>query len=821
MNVRIFLSGLILLLPVALKAQYTPAPNSSEIKLSLEKLNVVGSVLYMAAHPDDENTRLLSYLSKERKLRTGYLSLTRGDGGQNLIGNEQGELLGLIRTQELLAARSTDGAEQFFSRAKDFGFSKTAEETFQIWGKEQILADAVWVIRNFRPDVIITRFPEDARAGHGQHAASAIIAREAFSAAADPARFPEQLKFVKPWQAKRLLWNTFNFGGTNTTSEDQIKVNVGVFNPLLGKSYGEIAAESRSNHKSQGFGSARQRGEALEYFSPVAGEMAKQDIFEGVDQSWGRIKGAKAIGDLIRTANQNFKPENPSLTVAPLLHILKQIDKIDDSYWKSYKAKETSELIAASAGLWFEAIAEDAAEPVSTGFKVTEQAILNSDLKVSFAMGNVAGLQSELTILKKGVLLSKTDSLRADKLSQPYWLSEKSKLGTYSFSNQQLVGFPENPDKLGVQFNFMIEGQLISFQRPVVFKSTDPVRGEVYQPLVIAPPVTATITENAYVFNGNTARNIQVQLKAFRDSASGILTPAIPAGWKVTPQKISFSLPNRNDEQTVSFMLTPAGNQNSGTVSVGVNVDSKAYHYGLKTVSYEHIPVQTLFPVSESRVERLDLKTDGKRIGYLAGAGDMVPESLKQLGYEVTFIDENQIVNGDLSRYDAIISGVRAYNVNNRLKFIQSKLMEYVNKGGTYLVQYNVNNPLVLKDIGPFPFKITRDRVTEEDAAVSILTPDNPVLNYPNKITSKDFDGWVQERGIYFLSDLDAHYIPVLGMNDKNEKSSNGSLVIADYGKGRFIYTSLVFFRQLPAGVPGAYRLFVNLIANKNRNKTE
>lgn len=817
MNLRTFFSGLVLILPFSIQAQYIPQPNSSEIKLALQKLNTLGTVLYIAAHPDDENTRLLSYLSKERKLRTGYLSITRGDGGQNLIGNEQGELLGLIRTQELLAARRMDGAEQFFTRANDFGYSKTSAETFRIWGKEQILADAVWVIRNFRPDVIITRFPEDGRAGHGHHAASAIIAREAFTAAADPKRFPEQLKLVKPWQAKRILWNTFNFGSTNTTSDDQLKLNVGVFNPLLGKGYGEIAAESRSNHKSQGFGSARQRGQAIEFFSHVAGDPPAKDLFEGIDQSWDKIRGGKAIGELVSQINQNFKAEEPSRSVPELIRLYKKIKELEDPYWKKQKEKETRDLIAGTAGLWFEAIAASASQAINKPFQVTIQAILNSDLSVSVSQGQAAGLQTTYVPLKAGILYTQTDSLKASSLSQPYWLNNKSEPGSYSFSGQELAGSPENPDPLSIRFHFNIEGEHIAFERPVMFKSTDPVRGEVYQPLVIAPPVTATIGEQSYVFTGNSARSIQVRLKSFKDASTGKLVPQVPEGWKVSPAVLDFSLLKKGDEQTVNFLVTPAGKTATGTLSFKINLDGQTYTRGLKVLSYEHIPVQTVFPLSESKLQRLDIQTDGKQIGYLAGAGDLIPESLRQIGFQVTAINENEILNGDLSKFDAIISGVRAYNVNDRLRFIQSKLMEYVKNGGTYLVQYNVSSPLVLTDIGPYPFKISRERVTEEDAKVTLLSPGHPILSYPNKISTKDFEGWVQERGVYFLSDLDSHYTSVLGMSDQNEKNGAASLVVTDHGKGRFVYTSLAFFRQLPAGVPGAYRLFVNLIANKNR----
>ena len=499
-----------------------------------------------------------------------------------------------------------------------------------------------------------------------------------------------------------------------------------------------------------------------------------------------------------------------------MLRILKSLSTLEDPYWKSKKQKETTDLIAATAGIWFEANASAPVQAVNQPFEITANTLLNSDVKIRFSMGKVAGQASAFSDLQKGILLSKTDSIQADQLSQPYWLNEKSKVGYYTFSNQLLAGTAENQAPLSIWFNFMINGQLVSYQRPVVFKSTDPVRGEVYQPLVIAPPVTATIAEKAYVFNENTPRSINVHLKGFLDNATGILEPQIPEGWKISPQKIDFSLNKKGDEEAVVFILTPSGNINSGHISMKIKLDGQTFNRGLKAILYEHIPVQTLFPLAESRVERLNLKTDGKQIGYLAGAGDLIPESLKQLGYNVTMINEDQILNGDLSRFNAIISGIRAYNVNARLKFIQPKLMEYVKSGGTYLVQYNVNNPLVLADIGPYPFKITRDRVTEEDAVVSILKPEHPVLNYPNKITLKDFDGWIQERGLYFLSDVDPKYDRILGMNDENEKSGEGSLIVADYGKGRFIYTSLVFFRQLPAGVPGAYRLFVNLIAKKN-----
>lgn len=788
---------LFILSPIFIKAQMQQL-NAAEIALGIEKLNVKGSVLYIAAHPDDENTRLLAYLAKEAKVRAGYLSLTRGDGGQNLIGNEQAELLGLIRTQELLAARKVDGAEQFFTRANDFGFSKTADESFKIWGKEQILADVVWVIRKFRPDVIITRFPEDSRAGHGHHAGSGILAREAFAAAADPKRFPEQLAYVKVWQAKRVLWNTFNFGGTNTTAPDQLKIDVGLYNPLVGKSYGEIAAISRTNHKSQGFGSTLQRGEAFEFFSHVAGEPAKNSIFDGINTSINN----QNIQSILTEIQQNFDVKQPELVLPALLKLKKATQNAD------FNHQLLDELILACAGVWIEANTPENVYAIGDVVPVRLQAIARTKLSVSVST-------SEKTIILEPNKLSSSDiRLSAENTTQPYWLQENHPIGQYLISKQELVGNPENPSQLAVKFKLIIDNQPIELSSPVVFKSTDPIVGERYQPLVIAPAVTATLSEKAYIFNGNSPKTISVTLKSFKNNAIGFLTPNLPKGWKSSTDKIDFNLPNKGDEQIVSFTVTP-GAETSGSLTLQVTVDGRIDDKGLKTISYPHIPNITIFPQATARLEKIALKVAGKNIAYIDGAGDLVPEALKEMGYAVTKLNPSQILIADLSKYDAIVTGVRLYNINADVKLIQPKLLKYVEDGGTLLIQYNVNNGLKTTNIGPYPFKLANKRVTEEDAKVNFLVPNHPALNYPNKITSKDFEGWVQERGLYFATDIDPKYSTILSMNDTGEATSDGSLLIADYGKGKFVYTSLVFFRELPAGVPGAYRLFANLLAAK------
>jgi LmbE family N-acetylglucosaminyl deacetylase len=812
MKNRLAFLSLLFAFPYILQAQSVAQLNAAEIRQGLASLNVAGSVLYIAAHPDDENTRLLAYLAKEKKVRTGYLSLTRGDGGQNLIGTEQAELLGLIRTQELLSARRMDGAEQFFSSANDFGFSKTSAETFKIWGKEKILSDVVWVIRKFRPDVIITRFPEDARAGHGHHQASAILAREAFSAAADPKRFPEQLRYVKPWQAKRIVWNTFNFGSTNTTAEDQLKIDVGVFNPLLGKGYGEIAAESRSNHKSQGFGSAKQRGTAVEYFLPVAGSPAAKDLFDGLNFNLSRDEGMDKVQSLLQTITAGYDAADPSKSINSLLQLKVMVKNLP------FKHAMLDELILACAGIWVESSVPQPFYGLGDQIPVTTNAIArvgtNFPMQISFEL---LGIEKAKTLLPNQ-LYTVVKPVSADHIgiTQPYWLVKKHPIGSYVIDSLTQLGFPELPAASAGTVRISFGKQYIDVKRPVIYKYTDPVKGEIYQPLVVGPPVTATMTDKAFVFNNITPRKILVSLKSFKAAQQGQLIPAVPKGWSVSPEKFDFNLQNKGGEQNAEFTITPGAEISSGIIAMNLKIEGKTYNQGWKEVGYDHIPQQTLFPLAEARAERIDLKFSGRKIGYIAGAGDLIPESLTQIGYQVIRLTEKQVINEDLSGYDAIITGVRLYNINEQIGLMQPKLMEYVKNGGTVLVQYNVNSPLKINDLGPYPFRLTRDRVTEEDARVTFLNPAHPALNYPNKITAGDFEGWIQELGLYFAADIDSHYTPLLSMHDTDEPAGNGSLLVADYGKGKYVYTSLSFFRELPAGVPGAYRLFVNLISKKS-----
>ncbi|MBV7529947.1 PIG-L family deacetylase [Chitinophaga sp. sic0106] len=818
--------ALLLLLTAGPRAfsQPTPVWNAADIKLQLKKLDTLGSVLYLAAHPDDENTRLLGYLAKEKLYRTGYLSLTRGDGGQNLVGNEQSELLGLIRTQELLAARRIDGAEQFFTRAQDFGFSKNPTETFSIWNTEKITKDVVWIIRKFQPDVIICRFPADSRAGHGHHTASAMLAAKAYELAADPKYAPEQFaKGVKPWQAKRLLWNTFNFGSNNTIADDQFKIDVGVFNPLLGKGFGEIASESRSQHKSQGFGVPAGRGSSYEYFATIKGNTPTSSLLDGVNQSWSRIDGGKAIGEMVDKVIAAYNMENPAASVPALLNIRKAIQALPDGYWRNLKLKETEQLIFACAGIWAEAYST--ANTVVPGYKMntTVQLINRGNIPVTIKNIDLPGLRNATSAqtLEYNKLTTFSNPVTVPEntpFSQPYWLSEPHPLGTYTITDPLLVGNPENIPALQATIDLTIGGADFTISRPLQYKYTDPVKGELYEPVVVAPPVVGNLTNQVFIFTGNTAQPVTVKLQAMADGVKGNISLKLPAGFVSKPASLPYDFNQKGDEQEFTFSLLPVktgGSNHVDTFEVQMATNGKVYTEGIQHIRYDHIPVITLFPPAQARLVTVDLKHNGNNLGYIPGAGDMVAASLRQVGYNVTELTEKDIMYGDLSRYDAIISGVRAYNTNSRMKYWQGKLMDYVKNGGTYLVQYNVNSPLVMNNMGPYPFSLSRDRVTEEDAAVKILNPSDPVLHYPNNISASDFNGWVQEIGLYYTAGADKSYDKLFAMNDKGESPLDGSTLVTSYGKGRYVYTSLSFFRQLPAGVPGAYRIFVNLISAK------
>lgn len=807
-------------------AQVKPL-SSSEILLNLKKLNVVGSAMHIAAHPDDENTLMLTYLSKERLVKTQYLALTRGDGGQNLIGPEQGEYIGIIRTQELLAARRIDGAEQLFSRAYDFGFSKTREETLKFWGENNILSDVVYHIRKNRPDVLITRFPPDARAGHGHHNSSAFLAELAFKMAGDPTKFPEQLKEVQAWQPKRIVWNSFSPGFTNQKPTDKgsfITVDIGGYNSYIGKSYAEIAAESRSSHKSQGFGSGANRNARIDFMMHKDGDPAEKDLFDGIDISWNRVKGSEQVAQLVDQAIRNYNVNYPASSVPVLVKIYRELGKLDpQNMYVQQKKAEVEVLLQNCLGLWFETNPVDYAVAQGDRATVRVNVVKRANYPMKLTRMQFWGAEKDTTLtldLKNNELSNFTFSTlvpKTTKISQPYWLEKPIKNGAFQIDDQSKLSTPENIPSLQTSFTFLIDNQFFTFTKPWVYKSTDPVDGEVYRPYEVRPEVTANVTEKVYVFADNQPKMVDILVKAHRSNVKGTVTFEVPAGWRVEPTEIPFDLLEKYQEKTVSVKVFPSAQQSEAKLKVITKTENGENAYSIRSVEYKHIPTQTIFPAATTALVKLDIKNKAKTIGYIAGAGDEVPAALQQMGCNVTLLDEGAL-SKNLSVYDAIVVGVRAYNTEDRIKYFQDKLMEYVKNGGTMVVQYVTaggfgGGTLKVKEMGPYPFKVGRDRVTEEDAEMRILQPNHPILNTPNKITPDDFKGWIQERGIYFAVEWDKNYTAIFSANDTEEAAKEGSLIYAPYGKGHFVYTGLVFFRELPGGVPGAYRLFANLIS--------
>ncbi len=825
----------LLLFPVTLRAQAPVVKNAAETALALKKLNVVGSVLYIAAHPDDENTALLAYLANERGVRTGYLSMTRGDGGQNLLGTEKGELLGVVRTQELLAARRIDGAEQFFTRAIDFGFTKSPEETLRIWGHDAALADVVWVIRLFRPDVIITRFPTTGEGGHGQHTASAILAVEAFDAAADPARFPEQLRDggVQTWKPKRLLWNAFNFrpGEKPKDADKLVSVDVGAYNALLGKSYTEIAAESRTMHKSQGQGTPTRRGASLNYFVHLKGEPATKDIFDGVDLSWRHIAGGEQIGQLLEEASRKYDAANPPASLPLLMRAYRGLEKLPrpepliEEPLVEAKRAALLEVIRACAELWIEAIAPEPSALPGVEVRVAMTLVNRSDFPFRFTGVSVFGLAvahpvgaAETNVeLKNNQPLTREFNLPTSwEYSQPYWLRDEPGKGLFTVKNQLLIGEPDANPALFIDVALSTGDGGLSFRVPVLFRWTDRVRGEMYRPVVVVPEVAVNLEDKTLVFPDRQPKQVRVNLKSNVAAAtSGTLRLKLPAGWSATPSEISVTLKSRDEEFKASFNITPPANATTAALNAEFESGGKTFTRGLLEIDYPHIPRQTLFPPARAKLVRLDLQKRGERIGYVMGSGDEIPDALRQVGYQVTLLSDEDLDSADLKDFDAIITGVRAYNTRARLRARQQRLLDYVSAGGTLIVQYNTSDAsLANVALGPYPFKLSsQDRVTVEEAPVRVLAPQDALLNAPNKISDADFEGWVQERGLYFTNDWDAKYTTLFETHDPGEKELSGSTLVARVGRGTYIYTSLSWFRQLPAGVPGAYRLFVNLIS--------
>lgn len=804
--------------------------SSGQIYHKIKKLGVLANVMYFAAHPDDENTRMISYLSNDIKADTRYVSLTRGDGGQNLIGSELKELLGVIRTQELLEARKIDGGSQRFSRAYDFGYSKNAEETIEIWDKDKVLSDAVWAFREFRPDIIINRFDHRTSGkSHGHHTASAIIALEAFTLASDPKAYSEQLKHAQIWNPRRIFFNTswWFYGGRDKFAKadksNLVAMDVGSFYPLLGMSNNEMAAYSRSMHKCQGMGSTPRRGTHMEYLELLGGDMPKDksSIFDGMDISWTRLDAGSKILPLYNDLVKDYDFIHPEKSVPILLRLRRLIADIEDPFWKKKKLAEIDDILKDCLGLFMESKIDRYV--LTPGEKVeveTEVVSLLSD-EVKLTGLSILPMRKDTSMdikLDKNVnLFLSHDVVLPDDIAKttPYYLRKKETKGMFTVDDQRLRGVPTSPSEFKVVYTIEIGGQNISYTRDVINKYTHQEHGEVYRPVTIVEPLYLDVDSKVMVFPDDKKQEVVVTLTAY-DDISGKLTLGTKDNWSTTAgQNLSLK---KGEKKTVRFELSPPKGEDQTTLfPIFIDTEGNSYDKSLTKIEYPHIPTQFVALPLEIQAAKFNLKKGNERILYIEGAGDEIASNLRQIGYDLKSIPAQNIATETLSDYDVVILGIRAYNKWESLIKDQEHLHAYVKEGGTLIVQYNRNRGVKVDNIGPYPIKLSRDRVSVEEAEIRILDPSHPLVTYPNPIKNSDFDGWVQERGLNFANEWDSAYSTLFSSNDPGESPKEGGLLIADYGKGKFIYTGYSWFRQLPAGVPGAFKLFVNMISYNNK----
>jgi len=832
MNKPILLLALLFLFKLPLFAQQPSAKSSSELYLDLQKLNFLGRVMFVAAHPDDENTRLISYLTHQLHAKTAYLAMTRGDGGQNLIGTEIRELLGVLRTEELKKARSIDGGEQYFTRANDFGYSKHPDETLRIWNKQELLADIIDRVRLFRPDVIINRFNHRTPGStHGHHTTSAILSVEAFDLIDNTDQFP--LRTAREnWKPKRLFFNTsWWFYGSREKFEEandsnMLRYDVGTYYPALGVSNNEIASLASSQHLCQGFGRRLQRGSENEYLELIKGSATTEnDIFEGIDTTWNRIKGGKVIEKLLKPLETNFNFANPSLHTPTLLKAYTLLNSLEDSFWKREKSKELIDFILAVNGIFIETNAQKAFANPASDVSFILEAINRSNNKVvvkSLSSNHV--LKGSLSDLKLDNNQRSTTNLSVyiDKntaYNTPYWLDQPSDgIGMYTVAQKDFIGLPNTPEPITFKLELLINDVIIPIERSLVYRSSKPDKGELLSSFRVLPKLSLEFKDKVALFTDREPKTVQLAVKALSNNLKGEVSLSVPASWKLEPATQEFEFAKEGESKWFSFELTPSDTSGSFSISAQAKLGDKSYDKQHILIDYDHIPKQDVLLPASFKAVKLDIDKRGDKIAYVMGAGDQVPESLEQIGYEVDIISIESITESLLKQYDAVVLGVRIYNVFPEIRAKQKILLDYVYNGGTMITQYNTSGRSVLdlSEITPYPLKLSRDRVAEEDAQVRFLLPNHPVLNEPNKLTDKDFENWVQERGLYFPNEWDSKYAAPLEMNDLGERPKKGSLLIAPYGKGTYIYTGISFFRELPAGVAGAYKLFANLLSHKN-----
>jgi len=810
-------------------------PTGASIRQQLRSLANTGSVLYVAAHPDDENTQVITYLARGRGYRTAYLSLTRGDGGQNVLGPQLGDALGVARTLELLAARRVDGGRQYFTRAKDFGYSKNAEETLRVWDRQAVLSDIVRVIREFRPDVIITRFSPKVAPTHGHHTASAVLAVEAFRLAADPAAFPEQLRELRPWQARRIVHNVgvgaaaanppdgMAVAGSPANLPDGpgvVKIEVGGRDPVSGESFASIAARSRGMHKTQGFGVGNppvNEGSRLEPFALLEGDAPTTDLFDGVDTTWNRVPGgaeiARSIGDTIA----NFNTQDAPAALPALLAIRRRLAAFPADPLVSDKREQLDRIIQACVGLEVDTVVDRAEVVPGESMKLRHLVVVRSPVPVRWVAMRYVGAHRAISPVvdlrpNQPVVREVSQVVPATTPpSQPYWLRTEGTPGMFDVEDPSLIGRAEDLPTFPLEYVFDVGGQTLTIAgepRP----AADPAKPALQRRLQVIAPVSLRFLASVRLFAPGAARPVTVELTAARARAGTVRLDA-PAGWTVTPASQPFRLAAPGARARFTFTVTAPALLGTAPLGASVEINGGRFDQERVEVRYDHLPLQILQSPAHARAVAIELATRGRHVGYLPGAGDDVAAALEQMGYEITWLTGADLTPDQLSRVDTVVIGIRAFNVRTDLTERLPALFAYVEAGGTVIAQYNTLDHLHEGWLAPFQLRLSRDRVTDEHAPVTILAPDHPVLTTPNRITAADFEGWVQERGLYFPAQWDKRFTTILASGDPGEMPLTSGMLVARHGKGYFVYTSLAWFRQLPEAVPGAYRLFANLVS--------
>ena len=646
--------------------------------------------------------------------------------------------------------------------------------------------------------------------------------------------YPEQLKLTETWQPKRLYLNTnwwFYGSRENFEKADKSKLSrfdIGTYYPDLGISNNEIASLASSQHLCQGFGRVETRGSQEDYLEFLKGDKAKDnnDLFDGIDTSWSRVEGGEAVGKILYDIEANFNYNDPSVHVPKLVEAYTLLQKVTDDHWRDLKSKELENILLACSGIYLEANTQSYSAAPGEKVVVNVEAINRSKNKVSLKsfkiMGTTAAETTTTDLTDNSDQKFKVEFTVPDgtKSSTPYWLDEMETIGMYKVSNQKLIGMPETPAPFIADFEVDFNGNSIHFKKPLVHHYAKRDKGEIYEPFRVLPPVSAGFKDDVVLFSNQTKQELILEIKSGRNDISGEVKFNYPKGWQVSPSSFPFSIKQKGDTQRLTIQVTAPSGESQGVITPSIELGGKTYSKTLYEIDYAHIPKQSVLLNAEVKVVKSNIKKVGSSIGYIVGAGDKVPESLRQIGYQVSEINVSNIEEGSLDSYDAIVVGIRAYNVVDALKFKQPFLLDYVKNGGNLILQYNTagRRGLDIENLAPYPLSLSRDRVTNEDATVEIIAKDNPLMNFPNKITEKDFEGWVQERGLYFPSEWGKEFTPILSMHDKGETAKTGSLLVAKYGKGNYIYTGLSFFRELPAGVPGAYRLFANMLSLGNQN---